>query len=165
MKNQNINLIISHNIHLSRQERYDLHEGKVLDIVGVSIPTWQINNIPTEPAKEVFCKYQLKYTGKNEPIKIVPHGFEITLPFRAALGNRNGLDNEEWRKMSYEQLDLWYSKNQPEVNSKILLDYKDGGCQGISYRESSRLNFDDKLVDVRHHILIGELETLLESLS
>jgi len=55
-----LNLTIQHFIHLARDQRYALHEGIELVVVGVSIPVWFLDKVTSEPAKEVFCRYYLK---------------------------------------------------------------------------------------------------------
>ena len=166
-------LIASHSIHLTREQRYQIHEGKTIETIGVCIPIWLMDNLPTDPAKEVFCKYEISYNGKNEPIQIINNGFKTLLPHRAKTGDRDSLTNEDWLKMSEKELDIWYEYNQPEVNSSVMLDYNEGGCQGLIYRESSKLVFDipvnnnveKRIVEVKHFISISEIENLLNSLT
>ena len=56
-----LSIAIHHNIWLTRDQRYAIHDGAEIVVVGVSIPVWVHNNkVTSEPAKEVFCKYYLK---------------------------------------------------------------------------------------------------------
>ena len=49
-------LTISHYVYLNREQRYDIHDLKPVEVIGVSVPVWFNNGNTSEPAKEVFCK-------------------------------------------------------------------------------------------------------------
>ena len=60
-----LTLVISHNINLSREERYNLHQGKPVTTVGVSVPVWFEKGNTSEPAQEVFVLYRLTNTSDD----------------------------------------------------------------------------------------------------
>lgn len=166
MTKHDISLIISHSITLTRDERYSIHEGNIVQTIGISIPYWKLQNKEINSTKEIFCRYSISYTGKNQPIRAMDDatGYIIYLPFRDKKGDLDSISNEDWRKMSNSELEMWYANNKAEITSKVLLDAKDGGSEGIVYRESSRLLVDSQIVNVRHYISIKDESFLLNSL-
>ena len=64
-----LSLAIHHNLWLTRDQRYAVHNGIELVIVGVSVPVWVANQKSTsEPAQEIFCKYNLKNKKINHNV-------------------------------------------------------------------------------------------------
>ena len=60
MSNRSICLTVSHNVFLSREQRYALVADKAVRTLGVSVPVWLKKSGKTdEPAEEVFCWYEL----------------------------------------------------------------------------------------------------------
>lgn len=162
-----LTLTINHLIHLSNSQRQDLHAGKRLRVVGVSVPVWILNDKTTsEPAQEVFCQYILSNTKKNNPIRIMNAGYEINLPYR--LGENSPLSDNEWRFYKTNdprKLDAWYKQMVEEVTSKCLLNAKEGGSGSLIYRETSKIQKDDKTINLIHYVCIETMESLIESLN
>lgn len=157
-----LTLAVHHNIHLSREERYALHEGKPIVVVGVSIPVWFDKNISSEPAKEVFCKYYL-YNSKHEtPIRIMEDGYEITLPNKST--PLDPISNEVWRSLTPSQLDVYYRNQYSQASSENLLDQKDGGSEHLFYREHNKMKIKDEMLTVVHFIEIDPIERLIASI-
>jgi len=161
-----LSLAIHHNLWLTRDQRYAVHNGIELVIVGVSVPVWVANQKSTsEPAQEIFCKYNLKNTKINEPIKINKDGYEITLPYQE--GTLPSLTDEEWRELNAtnpSKLDEVYSKCKKSVCSKNLLDLKDGGCKCLSFREHNKMKNDNEIINFIHFVNIMDMEELTKSL-
>ena len=160
-----LNLTIQHMIHLTREQRYAVHEGIELVVQGISIPIWFMDKVTSEPAKEVFCRYYLKNLKGDIPVQIKNDGFEISLPFRP--GKKMDLTDEQWRELNLrnpEKLELMYKNTPSEVSSINLLDLKDGVSGRLMYREHNKLKQNDKLLNVMHFIQIGDMQTLLDSL-
>lgn len=157
-----IKLTIQHNIHLTRDQRYAIHEGIELIITGISVPVWFKDDVTSEPAKEIFCKYYLKNSNKNNlPIQILKDGYEITIPYRT--GNKLNISDEEWRRLNRDEpdkLNLMYDRLIGEVSSINLLDVKDGGSKNLSFRESNKTKKDNKLLNVMHFVNIKSIENL-----
>lgn len=162
-----LSLTIHHNIHLTREQRYSLHEGQDVETVGFSVPVWFKNKTTSEPAKEVFCMYYLKNPKKDTPMQILENGYEIAIPFRE--GTKLNISDEEWRKLNRENpdvLDALYSQQIQEVSSLNLLDIKDGGNGGsMTYREHNKIKRGEQFLNIMHFICIETMETLLSSLS
>lgn len=160
-----LSLSIQHNIHLTREERYALHEGEDIITVGVSIPVWFMDKLTTEPAKEIFCNYYLKNPKKDIPIQILEDGYEITIPHRQ--GGSLNMPNEEWRNLNLnhpDKLDALYKQVTSEVSSKCLLDVIDGGSAGMAYREHNKIKRGDKMLDIKHFVCFSTREQLVGSL-
>jgi len=152
-------LTIHHNVRLDRSQRYKLHEGEDLVVVGVSVPVWFFNKTTSEPAKEIFCKYYLKNTGSEAPIRNLPDGYEITIPNRPAEKPRI-ITNDQWRVMTQEQRDEYYSQCVPEVSSKNLLDISDGGAKNLTYREQNQIKQDNEMMRIMHYVCIGDMDNM-----
>ena len=135
-------LTISHYIYLTREQRYQLHSGTPLDVVGISVPVWFDKGNTSEPAREVFCNYKLT----NEPMSkaIVPfeEGYSINLPQK----------NKE--AIAY----------QPETSER-LLDIKDGGVEGIEFRQNNKVHQGDKKFNIVHFVDIKSDELLKDTLN
>jgi hypothetical protein len=159
-----LRLTVHHNIHLTRQERYALHQGEDLLVIGTSLPIWTVKNITSEPGKEVFCYYYLKNPKKEVPIKILPDGYEITIPYRE--GTKLEISDEEYRRIvseNKEKLDELYAKTTKEVSSKNLLDIREGGSEFLNYRELNTVLVKEKEIQIMHHVTIGTIEKLEKS--
>jgi hypothetical protein len=161
-----IRLTIQHNIHLTRDQRYALHEGIEIVTVGVSVPVWFENNVTSEPGKEVFCRYYLKNPKKDLPVRILDNGYEITLPCRP--GQKLEISDEEWRHLSFKEPDKlreMYNNLVHEASSKNLLDIRDGGSLGITYREHNKIKKGKEMMNIMHFINISTTEELVESIA
>lgn len=162
-----MDLTISHHIYLNREQRYEIHEGKEFDVIGVSLPVWTENGeIINKHTKEIFCKYYLSNPKKELAITILKDGFEITLPYRPGKQNKS-LSDEEWRRMNFhnpELLDEWYKKQIYEVSSKNLLDLKDGGSAHLYYREHNKIKKNDTILNIMHFVSINDISKLEKSL-
>lgn len=159
-----LSLTIQHKIYLTKEQRYALHEGINLVVVGVSIPIWFGKNYTSEPGKEVFCRYYLKNTKKDIPIQILEDGYEIVIPNRK--GWRPEISDEEWRKMKQEGTvqKKYYDKCISRVTSKNLLDIKDGGSECLFYREHNKVIKNEVTTKTAHFINIEDMELLTNSL-
>jgi len=160
-----LSLAINHNVWLTRDQRYAIHAGIELVVVGLSVPVWvSSERITSEPAKEVFCKYYLKNTKNDEQIVIVKDGYEITLPNRQ--GNLPNLTDEEWRHLNSndpENLENLYLKCDKPVNSNNLLDPIDGGSKYLSFREHSKMKIENQIINLIHFVNMSEIEELTKS--
>lgn len=162
-----LSLSIHHNIHLTKQQRYDLHESKDVITVGVSVPIWYNETMSSEPGKEVFCNYYLKNPKKEIPIHIMDDGYEIAIPYRE--GTDLGISDEEWRHLNMndpDKLKELYKNQLIEVSSKNLLDIKDGGNGGtMNYREHNKIKKNDQYLNIMHYVCIEPVEILFSSLT
>jgi|688.fasta_scaffold43995_3 hypothetical protein len=159
-----LRLTVHHNIHLTKEQRYALHNGEDVAVVGVSLPIWTHKNVTTEPGREVFCQYILKNPKQELPIKILTNGYEITIPYRE--GTKLEISNEEYRKLvleNPEELERLYEKTIREVSSKNLLDIKDGGSEFLNYKELNHAMVKQKEIHIMHHVTIGTYEKLEKS--
>lgn len=159
-----LSLTIHHKIYLTKEQRYALHEGIKLVVVGVSLPVWFAKNYTTEPAREVFCKYRLKNTKKDVPVSILDDGYEIVLPNRK--GWKPKISDEEWREMNKDMAlqKKYYDKCISRVTSENLLDAKDGGCECLFYREHNEIVKNQVSTKIAHFINIEDMKLLNNSM-
>ena len=156
-----LNLTIHHNVHLTREERYALHDGGEVVVVGVSVPVWFSGKNTSEPGREVFCRYVLKNPRKETPIQILDDGYEVTIPYRE--GTKLKMSNEEWRTLCREnpaKLEAIYKMQVPEVSSANLLDAADGGCGCLYYRENNKVQSGKHLIGIMHYVCLNSAEHL-----
>jgi hypothetical protein len=162
-----LSLAIHHNIYLSRDDRYALHNGTEVTTVGVSVPVWFMEKTTSEPAREVFCRYVLKNPHEEVPVQILEDGYEICLPCRE--GTKLNITDEEWRGLFFnhpDKLNTMYRMQVEEVSSKNLLDARDGGCGGLAYREHNKINRSNgSVLTVMHYVTIEPIEVLLDSIT
>lgn len=160
-----LSLTIHHNIHLTREEIYALHDGEDIVTTGCSVPVWFYHKFTSEPAKEVFCRYILKNPKKEIPIQILENGYEIYLPYRE--GTKLNISDEEWKHLKLhnpDKLEELYKKLKPEISSKNLLDFKDGGGQSLSYREFNKVKKNKELLEVMHYVCVSNVDLLTPTL-
>lgn len=160
-----LNLSIQHLVYLDRNQRYALHDGIELVVTGVSVPVWFSGKLSSEPACEVFCRYILKNTQIDSPIKILDTGYEITLPYRQA--KNLDISDDDWRVLSRDnpdKLERFYQQTTSEVSSKNLLDMCDGGSGSMAFREQDKAQQGDQILNIIHFVTIGRLENLIESI-
>lgn len=136
MANNKLILTIAHNIYLTREQRYELHEiGVCLQTEGVSVPVWIKDGRSNEPAEEVFCRYRLCHTAEkaeDKSIKFLNDGYEILL-----------------------------SSNM----QKNLLDLKDEGSCCLIFANHGKVRVNDKLtVPVIHYVSIQDYDVLIKTL-
>lgn len=144
-----LRLTISHYIYLSRDQRYALHNGEALEIVGTSVPVWFMKGNTSEPAKEVFCKYKLTNQPGNKIINISEEGYCINLPQKILKeASQDQIVNVENSRMSEK-----------------LLDIKDGGAEQFEFRQYNNLEKQYGNGSIVHFVEIKPIELLTETLS
>lgn len=154
-----LSLTVLHNIQLTRAEAYDLHAGKEVAAIGVSVPVWICDSYTSEPAKEVFALYVLKNTKKETPVQIMTYGYIVTLPNRAATSL--DISDEEWRRLNRDEpavLEAMYRRLVEEASSKNLLDRKDGGSGRLFYREHNKVKREKNLLTIIHYLTISRAD-------
>lgn len=62
-------LTVSHYIYLTKEQRYDIHNGKEVSVIGTSVPVWFQKGTTSEPAQEVFCEYTLNNKDERKFIE------------------------------------------------------------------------------------------------
>jgi len=131
-----LTLTISHNIFLTREERYKVTNGEQIEVLGISIPVWFLRGNTSEPAREIFCKYIITNDDKNTPIFATSSGFQLNLP--------KVIDNQN--------------------TEKILLDIKDGGAECLFYREFDKVS-KPIIYDIIHYVQIMPQDMMLKTLT
>jgi hypothetical protein len=157
-----LTLTIYHNIHLTREQRYSLHAGKAVDVVGVSVPVWFNKSVTSEPGKEIFCRYYLHNDGSQNQLKILNDGYQLTIPQQ--LSTQPPISDEIWRSLSHKELEAYYENREVDVSTKNLLDLKDGGSEYMFYREITKVNSSGGLLTVVHFISIKSSDQLEDTI-
>ena len=133
-------LVISHSIHLTKKQRYDLNDNKKVETIGVSTPIWFDKGSTSEPAKEIFCKYFLTNYPEERAIVPLEDGYVINMPQHLSE------DNE---KMPVE----------------LLLDEKDGGEKYLTFKQVSRVSYLEKEFEMVNLVVLSDEQELLQSIS
>ena len=159
-----LGLIIHHNIYLNKEQRYALHDGQDIEVVGVSVSVWCRGKVTSEPAKEIYCRYLVRNLGEDQPIKMVKDGFEICLPNKRPVVGR--ISDDMWRSFSLEERDEYYAVFKDGASTANLLDVKDGGSGCLMYREHNKVKYvDDGPITIIHLIQIRDLKFLEDSIN
>jgi hypothetical protein len=133
-----LTLTISHNVFLNEKQRYDLHRGEPVEVIGASVPVWFHKGNTSEPAKEVFCLYRLTNDKFFRPIMQTTNGYHISLP-----------QKPDAHKMT---------------TSINLLNIKDGGSEWLYFTQSNIIQGKKKFTTI-HFIEIKPIEKLLKTLT
>lgn len=161
-----ITLAISHNIFLTKEQRYALHNRQDTEAVGISVPVWFIKGNTSEPAEEVFVKYLIKNCQEDQAyIKNIKSGYVVNVPqLPASYKPPERIPDDEWREMGVIRQELWYADNKAPASSNGLLDIKDGGGGYLSFKATSKTTKNNTAISVVHFIEINSCEDLTETL-
>lgn len=136
MEDQMLTLTISHNIFLTRDQRYLLTNKESIEVIGVSVPVWFYKGNTSEPAKDIFCKYILTNDSKSDPIMPLKEGYKINLPIKV----------------------------EDSSVEKRLLDITDGGTECLFYREYNKV-YKPTQYDLIHFVQIMPIEMMEKTLT
>ena len=171
MAKSGVTLSLAHNIFLTEKQRYSLHEGKRLVVVGVSLPVWFYRGKTSEPAEEVFCKYILtNIKNKTASINTTKCGYKINLPQVPDSFMVPELTNEEWRAMSEKVRSEWYTKHKRPLGSWKLLNPIDGGSREMRFKITENLKLSEfrykvDKTNVIHMVMIKDYDAMCQSLT
>lgn len=155
-------LSISHNIFLSKEERYDLFDGKKLSIVGVSVPVWTFNGMSSEPAIEVFAKYEI---NQGEVLSIIDNRKEFIIEIPKTPSKLyEPLSDDVWKNLAANVKERWYQLNEPKGSLINLLDIEDGGSAYLHFKQYSKVNMNNKVIGLLHFVELKPMEELLTTL-
>lgn len=160
-------LIISHNIFLTREERYALVGGDVIEVVGISLPVWFSSEHTSKPAEEIFCKYEIQNNLKEKPgtIKCMGGGYSINLPqIPKDWKPAPNISNEEWRKMSEKELSSWYKHYSEPKNAMNLKDINDGGSEYLKFKYLGEFKDRGKKIHLMNYCIIKTINVLQDSI-
>lgn len=154
-------LCVSHNLWLTREQRYALHRNNEVKVIGVSCPVWFDKGKTSEPASEIFCQYRLN-TGNQLRIKQTLNGYDVLIT-----NNSKPTDLPEflWEMLSEREKETTIMElNKNFVGSKSLLDIKDGGSEWFAFKQYNKTVRQNVPIDVIHFVELKDMETLMESL-
>ena len=158
-------LAVSHQIFLTREERYTLASGKQVKVICPSVPVWFYRGATSEPATEVFCRYTLTNKLGGADVKFASDGYKINIPqLPLDYEQSTRLSNEEWMRLSEEEQEKWYAQHDRPICGKNLLDLEDGGGAYIRFQLQKKMKKDKKLIDLIHYVTIQDIKILMDSL-
>lgn len=170
-KSKKLTLVVSHNIFLTRDQRYKLVNGETIEVIGSNVPVWicrdetQKKGYTSEPAVEVFCRYVITNNKVAKPIHAIEGGYQINLPqLPSSYKERKKIPNDKWRKMSAAEKNAWYDNNKKPATSENLRDISDKGCEYLRFEEYNMAKIDEDFVHMGHHIKIDDMQSLNKSL-
>jgi hypothetical protein len=147
-------LTISHHLYLNDEQRYDLHNGKMIEVLGIAIPVWFHKGNTSEPAQEIFCKYKITNDKSGPNILYNQEEFIVNMPHINII-QKNDVEIDEALKKSV-QLKTGTSDN--------LLDIEDGGNDSCDFKLYHKLEINKKLHHLIHFFEMNKLDSLLDSL-
>jgi len=154
-------LTISHYLYLDRDQRYGLHNGNSIEVIGVAVPVWFKKGNTSEPAPEIFCKYKLVNNKTGGNIIRNNQGYTITMPHIELYGDDEKNDDLEVEKMYEEVLRAYQQKIG---TSDRLLDIEDGGVESVEFRYYHKVEIDKKLHHVIHFVEIKPIDMLVDTI-
>jgi hypothetical protein len=159
-------LIISHNIALTREERYKLVNKEKIEVIGASVPVWHYKGDTSEPAVEVFGKYYISNEDGRSNVKGVKDGYLVNLPQMPENWEEPYRPtNDEWRSMTASEQEGYREilRNYPR-SANNLRDVSDKGSQYLSWEEHNKIKEKDRNCSVSHIVEIRTVESLEESI-
>jgi hypothetical protein len=159
-----LTLVVTHNIGLTKEERYKLSQGELVEVTGISVPVWFDKGNTSEPANEVFVSYKLTNQLEPYPIKTTKTGYEINMPQR-------NLNAEEEIKKIPEAILQVLGINKAFPSAKNLVDVKDGGTEFLQFRQFSRSHLivdgekTQTPLSIIHCVEIKPIEDLTDSMN
>ena len=155
-----LHLTISHLIFLTREQRYALINQETISVIGVNVPVWVNGSKTSEPAVEVFCRYELQNQPTVVQLLQTVDGYLINLPQKKD-AEAPPVSDDMWRAMPIEEQEAWYKRYRQNHSASNLRDIKEGGSQFLQFHYIS-LTKELKIV---HNVEIKTMETLIESLN
>ena len=164
-------LFTTHNIFFNKQQIKKFFENDYIKIAGVSVPVWvnAKNSKTTEPAQEVFCKYEIYNNQREKDVVITKNGYTIHLekttwkePSKIKYKNISEMEEEE-RLLFLEKRDKWWKKNPRPIE---IYDISESGYFRTEVKKLNQ-NFEKiagSTVDCQHVIEIKTIENLLSNL-
>lgn len=134
-----ITIAISHIIYLNKQERYNLYNGEKVTKVGFFVPVCFYKGLTSEPAYEIFCKYNLSNDKEFRSIEKFRNGFDINI--------FSEFENKDYLS-----------------NPIGLLDGIDGGVESFQFKEQGQIYFKNNIYTVIHTVIIEDESVLQASM-
>lgn len=156
-------LVISHNLFLTKEQRYKWYDGEDLETVGVSVPVWIDGSKTSEPAPEIFTKYQLKSDGDKIVLRAKRKYYEINVP-KIVVCEKPKIPEFLWSLLPQREQNKLHELTSG-LSLKTLLDLKDGGSACLAFKTSAKITKNKKKVNATHFIEIKDMSELLDTLA
>lgn len=148
-KNQFFPLFLTHQIFVTKEQRYQLYQGEKIETIGSFIETTNINNKKDFFPKEIFAKYQIDTIVSEEHIVSMADGYKIHMPV----------------KFLYSDADLENIDLESSVFIEDILDSDDGGREEVFFKYRKVYTDKNKKFLVIHSVSIRDIEILKSSTS
>lgn len=146
-----LTISVLHKIFLTKEERYALHQGHAVRVMGISVPTWFIGDKTSDPSQEIFCEYTIvNNKAGSRPVTPAAKGYTIFLP----------QTHETMPKVVNPFQGTASEERVRPPTSFNLLDMKDGGCESINFKQYTRLKLKGELVNLLHFVDIEDTSVL-----
>jgi hypothetical protein len=131
----NLGLFVTHHVFLTDEQIASVVAGEKVVCAGHCVPVWvdAKTGRTTEPANEVFCRYEIFNSEEknNEVIPIDGEGYELWLPRASNWSPPPAIDFEsmadwtaEQRQAFQKERDMWWFNNpRPPDASSLSLGY------------------------------------------
>jgi hypothetical protein len=143
-------LFLSHQIFVTKEQRYELYQGEKVETVGSFIETTNINNVQDFFPKEIFARYIIDSLISDEHITSTADGYKIHMPV----------------KFLYSDADLENVDLDSTVFIEDILDNEDGGREEIFFKwRKILISEKNKKYIIMHSVSIRDIEVLRSSAS
>ena len=141
-------------------------KGEAVETTGTSVPVWFFMGTTSEPANEVFCKYQLTHEDNDYPPMVLSQGYKINLPVipdGTKIAQR--LTPEQLETISNKEIDQWKKENPIPPSVLDLLDPEQGGIGSLCFQKLNKHLENERRYNVIHTVDIIPIEKLNKSLN
>lgn len=167
----NLGLFVTHHVFLTDEQIGLVVSGEQVSCVGHCVPIWidAKTGKTTEPAKEIFCSYELFNSNlrRNEVVPVKGRGYELWLPKAASWSPPPEIDFQQMAGMTSEERgvlqkerDMWWFNNpRPPDADNLSRGY-------LRFEVKTKdLKIGRRTYSSQHMVEIARLSRLLDSLT
>jgi len=144
-------LFCTHQIFLSREQRYDLYHGITVEAVGSLIQTSVVDK-HKNLTKEVFLKYKIDMDIAEDKVEVLKNSYNIHVP------TKKYEEDEEVKEGFKENI------NSTFVWENDILDYTEGGHELLYFKYRKIYTIESKKILVMHSVEIKDIKILEKSI-
>lgn len=142
-------LFLTHQIFVTRKQRYSIYQGEKVETVGSLIETTSINNNKDFFPKETFVKYYIDIEVSEKNVEPVLDGYKMHLPVTFVHSEIN-----------LEKIDI-----EKTVFIEDILDNEDGGREELFFKWKNFYTEKNKKFIISHTVFIKDMKTFDNSIS
>lgn len=167
----NLGLFVTHHVFLTDEQIASVASGETISCVGHSVPVWidAKTGRTTEPAKEVFCLYEVhNSTEKTNDVEVVGEkGYSLWLPKASMWSPPAEIDfdsmadwTEERRSEFLKERESWWFNNPRPPDADNL----SRGYLRFEVKKKD-LKMGRRKYSAQHIVEISKIGSLLDSLT